>query len=88
MALAALYAFVLPALGLQDQGAPNMYSNLQMHGRGNHLVAPTDVVGSLPLLAPLFETARVEASSSEHINGVCSGDATPPERACSFWGSG
>ena len=34
------------------------------------------------------EALAVEASSSEHINGVCPGDVLPPERACSFWGSG
>jgi hypothetical protein len=34
------YAILFPMLGVMDLGAPNMFSNLRMHGGGNHLILP------------------------------------------------
>ena len=46
-------------LGTQDLGASNMYSNLLMHGKGNHLLSPTDLLQHVYPSA--FATIRVEA---------------------------
>lgn len=42
--LACAYAFGLPALGLQDVMATNMFSNLKVHGGSNHLLVPTGLL--------------------------------------------
>lgn len=74
VALAAFYAFGGPMLGVQDLGASNMYSNLLMHGKGNHLLSPTDLLRHVHPSA--FATIRVEASTSEWINTIYPGEIT------------
>ena len=74
VALAAAYAFVFPALGLQDLGASNMYSNLLMHGKGNHYLSPTDLMAHA--FPDAFATVRVEASTSAWMNSIYPGEIT------------
>ena len=74
VAVAAFYAFGGPMLGTQDLGASNMYSNLLMHGKGNHLLSPTDLLQHVYPSA--FATIRVEASTSEWINMIYPGEIT------------
>lgn len=89
VSLAAVYSFALPALGLQDQGAPNMYSNLRMHGGSNHYLVPhLDLIRfAMPAeeARRAFAIVRVEAVTSEWINSIYPGELTlsisPEERA-------
>jgi hypothetical protein len=87
VALAAWYGFAGPLLGTQDLGACNMYSNLRMHGGSNHLLLPTDLLGSLfpgTSVAFAMRTVRVEHTSSAWINSIYPNEITsqmsPKER--------
>eukprot|EP00747_Dinoflagellata_sp_TGD_P040371 gnl/TRDRNA2_/TRDRNA2_140821_c0_seq1.p1 gnl/TRDRNA2_/TRDRNA2_140821_c0~~gnl/TRDRNA2_/TRDRNA2_140821_c0_seq1.p1 ORF type:complete len:565 (+),score=53.53 gnl/TRDRNA2_/TRDRNA2_140821_c0_seq1:179-1696(+) len=65
---ALIYAFVLPSLGLFDQGAPNMFSNQRFHGGSNHFFMPTGLLhGFLKGKGMPFEIVRVENSTSPTI---------------------
>lgn len=44
VALAFTYAFVLPALGLQERGGCLMFSQLKLHGSTNHPFLPTGLL--------------------------------------------
>jgi hypothetical protein len=80
VSLAFTYSFVLPPLGLHDQGAPNMYSNLRMHGGSNHYLVPyLDLIRfAMPKedARGAFATVRVEEVSSEWINSIYPGELT------------
>lgn len=44
VSLAAIYAFVLPMLGLMDVGSCIMFANLKVHGGNNHVFLPTGLI--------------------------------------------
>ena len=80
-AAAAVYAFALPVLGLQEIGSCTMFSNMRVHGGSNHVLGvPT---GMLQAHWATERTAaygggvvRVEATSSDHLNGLYPGEIT------------
>jgi hypothetical protein len=43
--LTTLYAFGTPILGIMQQSAPTMYSNLRYYRGGNHLLVPMSILG-------------------------------------------
>ena len=70
LAVAAVYAFGLPMLGVVDQMAPNMFSNQRFHAGSNHLLVPTGLLhGLLPsqLSREAFSTIRVTSVTSERM---------------------
>ena len=70
LAVAAVYAFGLPMLGVVDQMAPNMFSNQRFHAGSNHLLVPTGLLhGLLPsqLSHAAFSTIRVTSTTSERM---------------------
>jgi hypothetical protein len=70
LAVAAVYAFGLPMLGVVDQMAPNMFSNQRFHAGSNHLLVPTGLLhGLLPsqLSRAAFSTIRVTSVTSERM---------------------
>jgi len=77
--ITGLHAFSGPLLGIQDVGSSNMFGNLRMHGVGsNHLIAPTALLQELDVLpASTWALARIENSSSEHINSHFPGEVSP-----------
>lgn len=78
VALAIVYAFVLPSLGVLDQMAPNMFSNQRFHGGSNHLVAPTGLAHRA-MGAAAFSIVRVHSTTSPLI-----GAQHPAEVSSSF----
>ena len=64
--LALVYSYVLIPLGLQDLGAPSMYSNLNYHGGSNHFLMPT----------AYFQRTRANDTSSIFYGGVVRVEAT------------
>jgi hypothetical protein len=43
--LTMMYGFLGPILGVQQMGAPTMYSNLRYYGESNHYLVPTSILG-------------------------------------------
>ena len=77
VAVAFMYSFGLPSLGLMDQGSCNMYSNLLLHGKGNHLISLTDLLPkTIPAMADAFATVRVETTTSAWINSIYPSEIT------------
>ena len=75
--LAAYYSFGGIILGTQDLGACNMYSNLRMYGRTNHLLFPTAALGTIwSPAAEALTLVRVESCTSKHINSLYPGELT------------
>ena len=75
--LAFMYSFGLPTLGLMDQGSCNMYGNLLLHGKGNHLISMTDLLPkTIPAMADAFATIRVESTTSAWINSIYPSEIT------------
>ena len=80
-AAAAVYAFALPVLGLQEIGSCTMFANMRVHGGSNHVLGvPTGVLQTR--WAAQRDAAygggvvRVEATSSEHLNALYPGEIT------------
>jgi len=79
--LAFCYSFVFLPLGVQDHSAPNMYSNLRLHGGSNHYLVPE--LDLIRFLLPeetkrdCFTMVRVEACTSEWINSIYPAEFTP-----------
>ena len=75
--VAFMYSFGLPILGLMDQGSCNMYSNLLLHGKGNHLISLTDLLPkTIPAMANAFATVRVETTTSAWMNSMYPSEIT------------
>ena len=71
----AVYAFVLPTLGLMDQMAPNMFSNQRFHGGSNHLFAPTGLVHAL-LPTSTIALIRIHSTTSTHMRAQYPAEVT------------
>lgn len=83
--LSFIYAFVLPILGLQQMGAPTMYSNLRYYQGSNHYLVPTSILGENVLFGG--ELVRVISSTSQSINlrlGHLPSDQVFPPRVISL----
>lgn len=75
--LAAVYAFVLPAAGLQEKAGCLMFSQLRMHGGSNHFLLPTGLLQSLLLDAPPSNAfsggvVRIEATNLSWVGSAFS----------------
>eukprot|EP00977_Amphora_coffeiformis_P001288 scaffold267_cov192-Amphora_coffeaeformis.AAC.2 len=80
-ALAFFYAFGTIMLGLQEQGTPNMFANLKIHGGSNHFFLPTGLLfhwyGNFPDSHPFGGgVLRVESTTSEWMNFMYPADMT------------
>lgn len=80
-ALTFFYAFGSIMLGLQEQGTPNMFANLKIHGGSNHFFLPTGLLfhwyGNYPDNHPFGGgVLRVENTTSEWMNNMYPCDMT------------
>ena len=78
--LAFMYSYLLIPLGVNDLGAPSMYSNLKFHGGSNHLLMPTAYLQRTRFddTSSVFfgGIVRVEDTNSSFIRQLYPGDQT------------
>jgi len=81
------YAFLLPALGLQERGGCLMFSQLRLHGGSNHLLgAPTGLLQRVLIDAPPENAfaggvVRVESTSLHWVHNTFAEHFAPHQLA-------
>jgi uncharacterized membrane protein YphA (DoxX/SURF4 family) len=80
--IAFAYAFLGLMTGLQEEGTPNMFANLKVHGGSNHFLLPTGLLFHAFADAPDSHpfgggVVRIEKTTSNWLQTVYPADLTP-----------
>lgn len=85
-AMALVYAFGLPVLGLQDMGNVHMFANLRTHGGSNHLLLPTGLLQRWAAEAAAAPTDDAGGVGGVHVDaGPFAGGVVRVDATTSRW---
>mmetsp|Transcript_4713 Transcript_4713/g.7103 ORF Transcript_4713/g.7103 Transcript_4713/m.7103 type:complete len:543 (+) Transcript_4713:205-1833(+) len=74
--IAYTYAFLTIILGFAEQGTPNMFANLQIHGGSNHFLFPTGLLFHARIWPYSHGVVRIEYTNSYTMNSIYPADMT------------
>lgn len=74
--MAVFYSFVPLTLGCMDEGMPNMFANLKLHGGSNHWFLPTGLLLSANVDPYSGGIIRIEATTSTWLRSIHPSDLT------------